>query len=77
MYPEAALMDNLEARIVIGVTVGADGVARDFAVLTSWGRDFDAASMSAARASTFAPATVNGTAVDSNVALEFEFYLDH
>jgi TonB family protein len=76
-YPQAAMMDNIDGRIVIGVTVGADGVARDFAVLTSWGRDLDAASMSAARASTFSPATVNGTAVDSHIAVEFEFRLDH
>ena len=66
-----------EGRVLLRVTVGADGRVRDAAVRQSSGYDdLDRAALRAVRRWTFVPARADGRAVASRVTVPIDFKLD-
>ena len=64
-------------RVNIAITIAADGTAGGFALLdSSRFTDLDSACLSAARASTYVAATVNGILVSSRFVAPCTFNLD-
>jgi TonB family protein len=73
-YPPTA--QGMDTAVIVDVAVGEDGTVTDARVTTST-PGFDDASLAAARAWAFKPATRNGRAVPSHVVLAFYFRAPH
>lgn len=56
-YPQSALMMGLQGEVVVGFTLGADGVPRDPHIVASSSRQFDAAALDAIAQWRFAPSS--------------------
>ena len=73
LYPPSGLENRIAARVVLLVTVRADGVVGEVAIATSGGQEFDDAAMAAVRQWQFDPARQDGTPVDSRIKIPFQF----
>ena len=60
VYPESKKSSAESARVVLTLTLDANGAVTDVTVATSGGAEFDAAAVAAARELTFAPAVRGG-----------------
>lgn len=74
-YPELARRRGREGLVVLRLSIDADGVLRDILVVEKAGFGLDEAALEAARASTYAPATRSGRAVDCVALLPVRFAL--
>lgn len=74
-YPEGARVTGREGRVVLAVTVQADGSIGAVEVAGSSGEALDAAALAAIRQWSFAPATRDGVAVAAKIQVPFEFAL--
>ena len=73
-YPRDALRSGSEGRVVVSISVGADGVPTDVSVTERSGdRSLDRAALQAARQWRFEPAMRDGKAVASTVRLPVDF----
>lgn len=74
-YPEEERKAGKEGRVMVAMTVGADGKVRDARVETSGGAAFDAAALKVAAAMAFHPATRGGkpVAVEISEGIDFAF----
>jgi len=73
-YPPSALRAGASGTVMLNVSVGADGVPTEIAVIERSGnRDLDRAALQAARKWRFAPAIRNGKAVAQDVRVPVEF----
>jgi protein TonB len=76
VYPEEARQQQLEGSVRVKVIVGADGLVESAEVLESTGGPIlERAAVEAARSYRFTPATRDGVAIRSVVALPFHFKL--
>ena len=74
-YPEGARATGREGRVVLAVTVEADGSVGAVELMASSGDELDAAAIAAIRQWSFAPATRDGVAVAARIQVPFEFVL--
>lgn len=75
-YPERMRELGIEGRVVLELTIDADGNVINIKVLKSLRPELDEAAKAAARKMRFAPATVSGTAVKVKIPYTFTFVLD-
>lgn len=74
-YPEKALEERREGRVVLVVTVGVDGSVTAAEVAESAGADLDEAALEAVRRWQFSPARQNGEPTSSKIEVPFVFRL--
>lgn len=75
-YPEWAQDQGVEAKVLVWVTIDAEGRVTESAVKRGVGKDFDAEAMKAARASLFQPLVRNGVKVPSRFVVTYDFKLE-
>jgi TonB family protein len=76
-YPISALRERRDGIVVMSLTVGVDGLARDPHVLVGVpDNDFDDATIDAFLKSRFNPAMRNGEKIESRVMFHFTFFLE-
>ena len=76
VYPRESREKGEEGRVVISLTIRADGMAADIKVVESSGYPrLDQAALEAVRNSTFIPATRFGLPIDSTKKIAFTFRL--
>ena len=73
LYPIDASENRIASRVVLLVTVSADGTVGEVDVAVSGGQDFDASAVTAVLQWRFDPARQDGMAVDSRIKIPFEF----
>jgi protein TonB len=74
-YTEEARAAEVEGKVRLQLTLGADGALQDVQVLQSLGHGLDEAAIAAVRAASFAPATRCGEAIASTFTLSIRFAL--
>lgn len=74
-YPDSARASKETGVVFIKVLIGADGKAKSFTVRSSGHKDLDTAVLSAAKASSYAPATKNGKPVAAFYDFSYKFTL--
>ncbi|HEX4351270.1 MAG TPA: TonB family protein, partial [Polyangiales bacterium] len=75
IYPAKALVQRLEARVGLELTLDDKGHVVDVRVVAPAGHGFDEAASEAARAFQFQPATRGGMPIGSVVQFTYEFHL--
>lgn len=75
-YPESAVKDGTEGKVVVRTVIGSDGSIRDAWVTESLTEDLDAAALDTVRQWKFDPATLHGRPVDIYYNLTVNFGLD-
>ena len=75
-YPEWAQEQGVEAKVLVWVTIDAEGRVTAAALKRGAGKDFDAGAMKAARASLFQPLVRNGAKVPSMFVVTYDFKLE-
>jgi vitamin B12 transporter len=73
VYPEAPLRDGRAGRVVLRVTVAADGSVTDVQVAEPAGHGFDEAASAALAQFRFTPATRDGSPVAARILYAYEF----
>jgi TonB family protein len=74
-YPEVAMRNRIEGRVVVEVTVDGTGKPVETRVLKSDNELLDDSAIEAAMNATFKPATMNDAPVTSKVSIPFNFRL--
>jgi TonB family protein len=74
-YTAAAMAQRQQGRVLLAVTVNADGTVGKVRVTQHLSRELDAAAVKAARQWRFKPGTRNGKAVRVETAAEMTFTL--
>lgn len=74
-YPSEAKRENREGKVVLCLTIDADGELRDAKVLSHTGLEFVEAALRAIRKSSFFPAKQNGRPIPSRARLAIRFTL--
>lgn len=74
-YPEWALEQGVTSRVLVMVTTGADGKVMDVQIKTSGGKDFDQASLLAAKATHYRPYVEKGRPLPARFVVTYEFVL--
>jgi TonB family protein len=74
-YSEEARRDKYQGTAVLGLTVGADGLAHDVCVLQALGKGLDEKSLAAVKEWKFEPAIKDGSAVPVRLSVETSFHL--
>jgi protein TonB len=75
-YPEWALDQGVEARVLVWVTIDAEGAVTEASLKKGAGRDFDASAMRAARMSLFQPLVREGMKLPSRFVVTYDFRLE-
>jgi TonB family protein len=75
-YPEWAQDQAVEAKVLVWVTIDAAGRVTEAVVNRGAGKEFDASSLKAARASLFQPLVRNGARVPSRFVVTYDFKLE-
>lgn len=76
-FPEVAIDQEVEGTVIVLVTIGPDGVARNVRVWQSSGNlSLDRAALLAAQQSTYAPPEVNGQPATQTYRVIYTFYLN-
>ena len=75
-YPEKARRARREGTVVLGVTIGKDGLTHDIHVLTGLDDDLNQAAITAVSQWKFEPATYEGNPVAVDMRIEVNFRLD-
>jgi TonB family protein len=76
-FPESARRDKKEGHVLIGLTVGIDGVPHDVKVVSSSDKDFDAKAIEAVQRWRFKPALKNGEPIEVPIEVSVDFHLHH
>jgi protein TonB len=76
-YPETAMKNRIEGRVVVEVAVSPEGKPVGSKILNSDNEMFDDAATEAAMNGTYKPATMNDAPVASKVSIPFNFRLKH
>ncbi len=74
-YPPAAQAEGLEGRVLVAVTIAADGAVTDVQVIRPAGQGFDEAAVDAIRRFRFEPARRDGAPVA--VRIQYEYVFEH
>lgn len=74
-YPEWAQDQGVEARVLVWVTIDAEGRVTQAVLKQGAGRDFDPSALQAARASLFQPLVRDGKRLPSRFVVTYEFRL--
>jgi len=74
-YPEWAEEQGVTSRVLVMVTIGAEGAVLDAQVQASGGKDFDKASLLAARATHYRPYVEKGRPLPARFVVTYEFVL--
>lgn len=75
-YPEWALDQGVEARVLVWVTIDSEGRVTDATLKKGAGRDFDPSALKAARASLFQPLVRDGRRLPSRFVVTYDFRLE-
>jgi TonB family protein len=75
-YPEWAQDQGVEAKVLVWVTIDAEGQVTESAVKRGAGKDFDAEALKAARMSLFQPLVRNGAKMPSRFVVTYDFKLE-
>jgi TonB family protein len=75
-YPEWAQEQGVEAKVLVWVTIDAEGRVTEASLKRGAGKDFDAGALTAARASLFQPLVRNGAKVPSRFVVAYDFKLE-
>ncbi|MCK5799456.1 MAG: TonB family protein [Deltaproteobacteria bacterium] len=76
IYPERMRDLEIEGKVILQLTIGADGSVKKIKILKSLKKELDAAAIAAAKKMRFAPAKVGGTPVTVTIPYTFTFVLD-
>jgi protein TonB len=74
-YPEWALDQGVTSRVLVMVTIGADGKVVEAQVQKTGGKDFDQASLQAAKATHYSPYVEKGRPLPARFVVTYEFVL--
>jgi TonB family protein len=66
----------VEAKVLVWVTIDAEGRVTDTSLKRGAGKDFDAGALQAARASLFQPLVRNGAKAPSRFVVTYDFKLE-
>jgi len=72
-YTDAALKAGVHGSVIVKLTVGKDGSARDLKVMNGLGYGLDESAMKAVQSWKFEPALKDGIPVDCAIAVELDF----
>lgn len=75
MYSQEALDAKLQGTVVLGCTVGTDGIATDITVLRALGKGLDEKAVECLQAWRFKPATHDGEPIPVLATVEINFRL--
>lgn len=77
IYPQMEIEEHIEGTVVVLVTIGPDGSLLSATIATSSGDvHLDEAALEAARASRYTPYLVNGSPVEQEYKIVYDFRLD-
>lgn len=74
-YPAAAKSDQIQGAVIVGVTIGEDGLPTDIHLVKSVRADLDQSALDAIKEWRYSPATKGGTPVATDMKIEVTFSL--
>lgn len=74
-YPAAAKSDQIQGAVIVGMTIGEDGLPTDIHLVKSVRADLDQSALDAVKEWRYSPATKGGTPVATDIKIEVTFSL--